>query len=1168
MKSLVVLVSVCVFGSSFGAEERVVDPFAEGVRPTEPVTAEEQVKSFKLPPGFKVELVVAEPQIQKPMNMAFDAKGRLWVTSSREYPFPAPLDKPARDSIKVLEDFDENGRARKVTTFADGLNIPIGLYPYKNGVIAWSIPNIWYFQDTDGDGKSDKKEVLYGPFGWERDTHGNQASFRRGFDGFLYATHGYNNISAVRGKDGNEVRMQSGNTYRMRLHGERIEHHTFGQVNPFGMCFDPAGNVYTADCHSAPIYELLRGGYYPSFGKPHDGIGFAPTLMEHSHGSTAICGIIFYADDQWPAEFQNNILIGNVMTSRINRDTLISRGSSKTAREEADFVTTTDPWFRPVDLQLGPDGALYVADFYNRIIGHYEVPLTHPGRDRERGRIWKISYVGEGKKPGKLPDFSKADATTLIAEFRSANMPRRMLAMNELVDRHGTGAVEALQNAVQKREVAGTEIVHALWSLQRLGALDEATLRKFVSHTDRDVRTHVMRILSETPDFGSLRQTAGLRALQDPDAVVQRAAADALGQFPESEVYVRPLLTAVGRVPKEDDHLLHTMRMALRNQFKEGGSALSYRRYKAEDAKAIADVVVSIPTEDAATFLLDHILASKEPTERVSDYVRHAARYTSEDNVGRLVAYIRRAYASSNDQQLSFFKAIQEGSAQRGIKLSPELRGWGGELAGELLKSAQPKSQAWQNLSVPGKPVTANPWFLQKRVSDDGDKDSMFVCSLSPGGEQLTGILRSSPFKVPSQFSFYVAGHDGLPTASAKGANLVRLVEVETGKVLAQAAPPRNDIAQKMTWELTDAKGKEAYLEVVDGDTGTAYAWLAVGRFEPAVIPLPAMNPNQVSANVRSAAEMARTLQLTALAPEMGAILANNAVDFEAQAALANAIVAFEPNEERLALVQLLGDGTTPPALRQKIGKTLAAGKGANSLDVLVEALRTVPARVQLKLAQSLASSVSGAQTLLSLVEKRQASPQVLLDRGVQDKLNALNSAELKAHHAKLIENLEAPSETILKQIEAKRASYIAAKASPVEGARVFTQNCAVCHQVDGAGSLIGPQLDGIGGRGMERILEDILDPNRNVDVNFRTHILVLKEGDVISGLFRREEGELLVIADSTGKEMTVPKKEIESRRESETSLMPANFGDIIPEKEFHDLMAFLLSKGVTAGTK
>src|SRR5688572_18203978 len=479
MKSLFAILSGCV--AVVGAAG-ATDPFAEGVRPTEPVSPQEQVKSFKLPPGFKVELVASEPDIFKPMNMAFDAKGRLWVTTSREYPFPAPLDKPGRDSIKVFEDFDENGRARKVTAFADGLNIPIGLYPYKNGAIAWSIPNIWYFQDTDGDGKADKRDVLFGPFGWERDTHGNQASFRRGFDGWIYATHGYNNISNVRAKDGSEVRMQSGNTYRMRLDGSHIEQHTYGQVNPFGMCFDPAGNLYSADCHSAPIYELLRGGFYPSFGKPHDGLGFAPTLMEHSHGSTAICGLMFYADDQWPEEYQNNILIGNVMTSRINRDTLISHGSTKTAREEQDFVSTTDPWFRPVDLQLGPDGALYVADFYNRIIGHYEVPLMHPGRDRERGRIWKISYVGNGdnaKAPGKLPDFSRMHEGELIAEFRSANITRRMLAMNELVDRIGGAASDQLNKALEKQGASETEIVHSLWALQRLGLLNAETVSKF-----------------------------------------------------------------------------------------------------------------------------------------------------------------------------------------------------------------------------------------------------------------------------------------------------------------------------------------------------------------------------------------------------------------------------------------------------------------------------------------------------------------------------------------------------------------------------------------------------------------------------------------------------------------------------------------------------------------
>jgi glucose/arabinose dehydrogenase len=274
-------------------------------------------------------------------------------------------------------------------------------------VIAWSIPNIWYFEDTDGDGKADKRHVLYGPFGWQRDTHGNQASFRRGFDGWLYATHGYNNISKVTAPDGSGIDINSGNTYRMATDGSHLESNTYGQVNPFGLWFDHYGNLFSADCHSQPIYELLRGGYYPSFGKPNDGLGFAPEVMDHEHGSTAICGIILYEDDLWPAEFQNNMLTGDVMSSRLDRDTMISHGTSKKARHEKPFLDTTDPWFRPNDCTLGPDGALYVTDFYNRIIGHYEVPLLHPGRDRERGRIWKVTYTGKPlhRLNGSLEEF-------------------------------------------------------------------------------------------------------------------------------------------------------------------------------------------------------------------------------------------------------------------------------------------------------------------------------------------------------------------------------------------------------------------------------------------------------------------------------------------------------------------------------------------------------------------------------------------------------------------------------------------------------------------------------------------------------------------------------------------------------------------------------------------
>ena len=127
-------------------------------------------------------------------------------------------------------------------------------------------------------------------------------------------------------------------------------------------------------------------------------------------------------------------------------------------------------------------------------------------------------------------------------------------------------------------------------------------------------------------------------------------------------------------------------------------------------------------------------------------------------------------------------------------------------------------------------------------------------------------------------------------------------------------------------------------------------------------------------------------------------------------------------------------------------------------------------------------------------------------------------------------------------------------------------KNCSVCHSIDGHGGLVGPQLDGVGGHGLDRLMEDVLDPSRNVDRAFRTHIITLKDGDVVSGLPRREEGELLILADSTGKEISIPTKNIQARRESETSLMPDNFGDAIPVQDFYNLMAYLLSRNVKPG--
>src|SRR5207253_3095694 len=301
----------------------------------------------------------------------------------------------------------------------------------------------------------------------------------------IHACHGFANQSRVKGRDGLTLSLQSGNTCRMRPDGSRVEWYTHGQVNPFGLTIDPLGNVYSADCHSEPIYQLLRGGYYPSFGTPNDSLSFAPSNIFHGHGSTEISGIVYYEDDLWPEEYRDNIFTGNVMTSRVNRDALTFTGSTPLANERPDFVVADDPWFRPVNLQLGPDGALYMADFYNRIIGHYEVPLTHPGRDRERGRIWRIVYRADAGQASSLPaaklpapqsssqDASRPDGQMpaprpaalpdalegLIGELGSPNLTRRMLALNEVCDRFPKQATAGVKLAPWH-----ASNVHFIWS--------------------------------------------------------------------------------------------------------------------------------------------------------------------------------------------------------------------------------------------------------------------------------------------------------------------------------------------------------------------------------------------------------------------------------------------------------------------------------------------------------------------------------------------------------------------------------------------------------------------------------------------------------------------------------------------------------------------------------
>ncbi len=1256
----IVLLWLAGWMASAGAEAN--DPFLAGVRPTEPLTAKEQATTFKLPPGFEIQLVAAEPDIHKPMNMAFDAAGRLWVTTSIEYPFAAPTNAPGRDRVMIFEDFAPDGKARKVSEFAGGLNIPIGVYPFRSPsrvgrdsvepgsgkaalqqhptmtwkCIVWSIPNIWLMEDTDGDGRADKQEVLYGPFDHTRDTHGNQASFRRGNDGWLYATHGFNNDSRVKGRDGHEIHLNSGNTYRMRLDGSRIEKWTHGQVNPFGLAFDPLGNLYSADCHSSPIYQLLRGAYYPSFGKPHDGLGFAPVTIQHSHGSTAICGITYISDPSWPAEFHGNILIGNVMTSRINRDRIEWIGSTSKGHEMPDFLSTDDPWFRPVDLQWGPDGALYVADFYNRIIGHYEVPLTHPGRDRERGRIWRIIYKGsrevsEGNEvkakhssPSStlrdtLPNFTSQSASELTNELTSRNPTRRALAREELAllpdaNKDGllTQAAQGVWHFRQGDEREGL-MISCLWLLQRAGQLDEKELLKALNDRDAAVRVHALRILTErglqaaaravadarpssppvpagerrgegerTSHFSASLHTAILAALQDANAHVQRAAADALGVHPRWE-NVQPLLQLLSTSPSEDTHLRHTLRMALRDQLAVASimDKVMNSIWPEPELRALADVSMAVKSEKAASFLLKQDMSLFADAATQNRVFEHAARYAPADGLTRLteLATARLPKTSGMDQhlelerQFALFKSADDGLRQRGMERPDTVRQWGTNLVWTFFRALD-GYHTWRAVPLETQP-TAMPWDMQERACADGRKRTL--TSSFPHGESLTGVLRSPDFLLPEKLSFWLCGHNGFPSQPDHQKNVVRLRELGTGVIIAEAYPPRNDTAQRIVWDLSTHQGKRCRVEAVDGDAGRAYAWLAFGGFEPE---LSALRPSEFPPRkmrdwMIGALDLVGRLQVKELAQQLGdwaapvpdgnRVVRHDLADPDTLEALGRAWLAVDRDAATAGLARQIVSDSCPLLYRERLGLMLSEVRSPDALAAIVQAFKSVPTRTQLQWANNLASSRDGAEALLSAGEKGLLPGQLFARTGTRNRIQAANPRDWENRLAALVKDLPANTEARQALIDERKAAFDRTKADLGNGAVVFNQTCAVCHQLGGQGALVGPQLDGIGSRGLERVLEDILDPNRNVDHAFRSQIITLQDGDVLSGLLRREEDAAMVVVDATGKEILVEKQKVVSRRSSGTSLMPDNFGELLLADQLRDLVAYLLAAPAAA---
>lgn len=1139
-----------------------------------PNTPEQQQKLFHLPPGFEIQLVVSEPEIGQPMNLNFDARGRLWITSSVEYPYPAkgPGVQPRpdrfagisehapRDWVTVVEGFAADGRGRKVTKFATGLNIPIGETPLGDGdeAIVYSIPNIDKLTDSDGDGVADERTKLYGSVG-NVDTHGMVNSFTPWIDGWIYGCHGFSNTSEITDGEGNVTRMQSGNTYRFQADGSRFEQFTFGQVNPFGMTFDPLGNLYDADCHSMPVYQLLRGARYPHFGAKPDALGFGPTMINHNHGSTGICGPAYYSAEQFPQAFRDNLFICNPVSQVIHRDKLKQFGSTYQVDTQPDMVTCDDTWFRPVDVMMGPDGALYIADFYNPIIGHYESPLDHPDRDRTHGRVWRIVYTGKDNSsmPVTSPaDLSKLSTEELLIQLDSANLFVRTMATNLLVESHAETAVQAID--LLRDQASPRQLAHALWVVERIVGLNDDEIQQLAGHLDRLVRVHLIKALAERETWSAVERDIVQHALQDQDAFVVRAAVDALGRHPAA-TNVRPMLVAWQQTLPEDSHLVHTIRLALREHFRSAEVVAQFdsQKWNDEEVKQLAAIAKISESEPAAQWLIMRTDSNSIDWEVVRRVARQAASQNDSKMLERIIELTKPSPAWKQLSVLSQFSRAEQEAGRRPAD-NPLAHQWAERLWKDLSPElASPESWTVHSLSD-DRPSAINPWGPRDRTTSSGDTQK-FLDSIVHG-EQQTGILRSRSFALPSEIRFWMCGQDGLPGTKSPEANLVRVLLADGDEVIAQQTVPRNDVANQYTLSLGEHAGKPGYVEVIDGNAAASYAWIAVCDFSPEVPPLTfeGESPSKI--------ELLQTVQgfrLTSAVPHLTKLLSDQKLDWKTRLSIAETLHQLGRGElVSDNLVAWLAESRLTPSVQQRTIRLLGFQANSTAHQALVEQLKNSAAQQQAEIALALGQNQEGVEALLNAVDQGKASPRVLQDPKWQQQTEAIvQSGDLRDRIAKLTSNLPPASAQEQANIQKFLELHVSSRASLEAGAKSFEKRCAACHKIGDQGNLIGPQLDGIGNRPVVRIVEDVLAPSRNVDAAFKTVLIQTIDGQVISGLPRREEGEVLVLANAEGKEVRIPKDDIELRKDSPLSLMPNNFGEQIPQAELHGLIRFLESQ-------
>ncbi|HEV3260855.1 MAG TPA: PVC-type heme-binding CxxCH protein [Gemmataceae bacterium] len=628
-------------------------------------------RSFQVADGFEVNLFAADPLLAKPIQMNFDAAGRLWVACSDVYPQIKPGQK-ANDKIIILEDTHGDGRADKTTVFADGLLIPTGVEPGDGGAYVANSTDLLHLEDTKGTGHADRRRVVLSGFGTE-DTHHILHTFRWGPDGMLYFNQSIYIHSHIETPHGVR-RLGGGGVWQFRPEARSLEVFVRGFCNPWGHTFDRWGQSFVTD-----------GAYVEgiNYGLPGASYVFTPgaarILAGLNPGSPKHCGAEVLSGRHLPADWRGNILTNDFRGHRVCRFVIDEDGAGYTAREQTELIKTNHAAFRPVDVKMGPDGAMYIADWYNPIIQHGEVDFRDPRRDHTHGRIWRVT--AKGRSLVKRPQLAGAGTETLLEALKAPEDWTRHHAKRVLKER-GRKVLPALAVWVRKLDPNNADHEHhlleALWSYQSLDVVEPDLLKTLLSAKDHHARAAATRVIQYW--HGRLSNPMELLAprVADEHPQVRLEAVRALARLHSpraAELAMKALDLPM------DPYVDYALWLTARELAPDWVPALRKGRMDfGGNVRQLLFALQALDSSEAVKPLVELVQAGKIAREREDDVLGLIATLGGPQELGMVFDRVV-AKGATPGRQAHLVEALEQAARQRGVRPAGDLARLGQVLA-------------------------------------------------------------------------------------------------------------------------------------------------------------------------------------------------------------------------------------------------------------------------------------------------------------------------------------------------------------------------------------------------------------------------------------------------------------------------------------------------------